>query len=637
MSDTSDHPGPLPFVVDAQVVARLADLAPDPMVAHTKGRVIWANEAAVTMLGYAERADVVGRPVVDFVAPESRAVVADRVRRMLGGGAREPLVPEVFQGRDGRRIEVEVSAAPIGEVVLVVGRDVTRRNQAERERLAVATRFRVFFEAAGEPMCIARAGVVLEVNPAFVALVGCERVDEVRGGRLLSFVAEEDRERIAAFIEDPAGPLEAADRELVRVVPRGGGERVVELRLNGYLEHEERFVAAVLRDVTAERAAEERLKQSERLEAVGRLAAGVAHDFNNILSSVLGFAELAMQEAPPGSELRDAQVHIRGAALRARSLVQQILTFGRRSRSEPRPVDVAAIVREAIGLARGSLAAAVQLDVEIGPSPAVTLADPTELHQVVMNLITNARDALRPTGGRIRVGVTGGETPSGLAASASRRWICLCVADDGQGMDEHTRAHLFEPYLTTKHARGGHGLGLAVVHGIVSGLGGAIEVDSALGRGATFRVFLPEAGGVPIAPNVGAPRSHDGAGERVLVVDDDPTTLLVHGRLLTSLGYDVDPVADPDLALARLDDEDRRYDLVITDQNMPSMTGLALAARIATRRPGTPVLMCSGLGESVEGTPEELSALSGLVQKPLTRDALGRAVQAALGHRRGPA
>ncbi|PKN58797.1 MAG: hypothetical protein CVU56_03795 [Deltaproteobacteria bacterium HGW-Deltaproteobacteria-14] len=630
MSDSPDRSGPMPFVVDAKVVARLADLAPDPMVAHARGRVIWANEAAVTMLGFSEHADVMGRPVMDFVAPESRVVVADRVRRMLSDGDREPLVPEVFLARDGRRIEVEVSAAPIGEVVLVVGRDVTRRNQAERDRLAAATRFRVFFEAAGEPMCIARVGIVLEANPAFVALVGYDRVEEVRGLHLLSVISEEDRGAIAAFIEDPAGPLEARDRELVRVARRGGEERVVELRLNGYTEDDERYVAAVLRDVTAERAAEERLKQSERLEAVGRLAAGVAHDFNNILAGVLGFAELAMHEAQPGSDLRDTQVHIRDAALRARNLVQQILTVGRQSRTSPRPVDVAAIVREALGLARASLSADVQLDVDLDPTPVVTLADPTELHQVVMNLVTNARDALQHRGGRIRVTAGVGGPPSEPAAARSERWVQLSVTDDGEGMDEHTRARLFEPYMTTKRARGGHGLGLAVVHGIVSELGGVIEVDSALGRGTTFRVFLPEAAGVPTVAEAPAPRVHDGAGERVLLLDDDPTTLLVHRRLLTSLGYTVDAFGDPELALARVEEAARGYDLVITDQNMPFMSGVELAARVIARWPGTPVLVCSGLGESIEGTAAELGALSGLLQKPLTREALAQAVQSAL-------
>ena len=625
MSGSSDHSEPLPFVVDAEVVAKLADLAPDPMVAHANGQVIWANEAAATMLGFARPAELIGRPILDFVAPETRVVVVDRVRRMLSGGAREPMVPEVFLGRDGARVEVEVSAAPIGDVVLVVGRDVTRRNQAERERLSAATRFRVFFEAAGEPMCIAREAVVLEGNPAFVALVGCGHGDEVRGQPLLSFIAPEDHGRIAAFIEDPAGPL-------------GKTGTIDGMHcLTGYVEGGARYVAAVLRDVTeqqrvaAERQAlRERLQQSERLEAVGRLAAGVAHDFNNILASVLGFADLAMREVEPGSELHDSQVHIRAAALRARNLVQQILTFGRQSRTQPRPVDVVGVVREALGLLRGTLTAGVQLAIDLGLAPVITIADPTELHQVVMNLVTNARDALVAGGGRIEVTITSDARPERSVAARSVRWLGIRVTDDGEGMDEHTREHLFEPYLTTKRDRGGHGLGLAVVHGIVSGLGGVVEVDSAPGAGTTFRVYLPEAVGVPVAPTAPATGGRDGAGERVLLVDDDPTTLLVHTRLLTSLGYVVDAVRDAELAVQRIYAGQGRYDLVVTDQNMPTMSGVELAVLCTDRWPGTPVLLCSGLGEPIEGTADQLSALSAVLQKPLTREALAEAVRSAL-------
>ena len=791
MSGPSEQPGALPFAIDADVVARLASLAPDPMIAHAGGRVLWANEAAALLMGFESTAAMVGFPVLELVAPESRALVAERMQRMLREGVREPLAPEVFQRRDGARVEVEASAAPIGGgVILVVGRDVTRRNRAERERVTAAVRFRVFFESTSEPMGIVRGDAIVEGNAALAALAGVEGVEELRGRALSSLVAACDRALVASFLRDPERRADASARYVVQLAPGTRGARMVELRLNGFSEHGERFIAAVLRDVTSERAFEERLtrseqrhrrlfqevpvalweedgtalralvtrleaegvvdlrahfrahpeeiaaaarqigvlavneatlalhgardriellgrlhdvfvpeallglqemlaqlaegapvaqattqlgtldgglrwviarlspvagheqdwgrilvsvtdmtrhredeaerlalgerlRQAERLESVGRLAAGVAHDFNNILTGVLGFAELTLRELDPAGELYDNQVQIRDAALRARNLVQQILTFGQQSRPKPRPIDVGAVVREALGLMRPGLPEGVELDLDLDAAARVAILDPTQLHQVVMNLVSNARDALREREtGRIRVSLERVEAPAS--------WLRLRVADDGPGMDEHTLAHLFEPYMTTKRARGGHGLGLAVVHGIVTGAGGRVEVASAPGRGAVFDVLFPEALGVAATHEAPAAAPQGGGGERILVVEDDPTTRLVHERLLASLGYATEAVEDAEGALALVAQGEPRIHLVLSDQSLPGLSGVELAARLAAHVGAPPVLLCTGLGESAGPSEGEAAQVLGVLQKPLGREALAVAIQAAL-------
>jgi len=362
---------------------------------------------------------------------------------------------------------------------------------------------------------------------------------------------------------------------------------------------------------------QEQLRQSQKMEAVGTLAGGIAHDFNNLLLAILGYNDLVLDGLPEDTELRRDALEVRRAAERARQLVGRILTFGRRAESEPRPVDLVPLVREALDLLRAGLPSTIAIEAELPDRPVVTRADPSGVHQVVMNVGTNAGQAM-PDGGVLHVMVR---------AEEQAGWAHLRIRDTGCGLDRETAQRIFEPYFTTKESGRGSGLGLAVVHGIVSGLGGAVEVESRPGEGATFDVRLPlcaepawteaTAGGV-------APRGR----ERVLFVDDEPAIRRWGERALAALGYEAESCGDGDEALERIEAE--RFDAVVTDQTMPRRTGLDLARALWERRPGIPVVLLTGLLDP--GTAEGARAVgvSQILAKPLTRDDLARALRAAL-------
>ena len=363
----------------------------------------------------------------------------------------------------------------------------------------------------------------------------------------------------------------------------------------------------VARDLTARlvaeaslHALEAQLRESQKMEAVGTLAGGIAHDFNNILGSILGNIRLAQQDVGTvhPAQARLAQIH--KAASRARSLVQQILAFSRRQAQEFVSRPLRPVVEETLMLLRSTLPAQVALDALLDETPMYVLADATQMQQVLMNLCTNAWHALKDGTGRIEVGLAPVDLHARRGGLAPGRYAHLWVGDDGSGIDPAVRARIFDPFYTTKPVGQGTGLGLSVVHGIVCAHHGAITVDSTPGRGTTFHLHFPllDNNGVAalsdwtdLAETAAAPAGH---GEEVLYVDDDEVmTLMVEG-LLARQGYRVTTYQDASEAVAAVRREPRRFDLVVTDFNMPGLTGLDMARTFAALRPGLPVVISSG-------------------------------------------
>jgi len=405
-----------------------------------------------------------------------------------------------------------------------------------------------------------------------------------------------------------------------------------------------RFVMLV-RDISERRqgenerlALERQLREAQKIESIGTLAGGIAHDFNNILPAILGNVALARQQLSAHHPAQAYLEQINKAGLRARTLVQQILTFSRRQPQELVSQALQPVLEETLSLLRAALPAAVRLDSVITGDPAAVEVDATQLQQVVMNLCTNAWHALPQGRGRIEVGL---EVLS--AAAAARHALdelqagpCmhLWVGDDGSGMDAQTRVRIFDPFFTTKPVGQGTGLGLSVVHGIVRGHRGGIRVDSAPGRGSTFHVLLPLAAGTPSQPGaLEAPAvpPAQGQGEHVLYVDDDEVMSLMVQRLLQLAGYSATTLGSPLQALALVREQPMRFDLVISDYNMPGMSGTELALQLAHWRPGLPVIITSGhisdeLRQQAAGAgvrallhkEQTLENLAGLVRQVLT-------------------
>ena len=387
-------------------------------------------------------------------------------------------------------------------------------------------------------------------------------------------------------------------------------------------------------DVTEKEQMEKALRHSQKMEAIGNLAGGIAHDFNNILTAMMGFNELAQEDL---ADRPEAQKNLQGVSLatvRARDLVRQILTFSRRRDAEPEVIQPGPVVSEAVHLLRSSLPSTIPIELDISADSWI-LADPTQVHQIVMNLGTNAFHAMKQTGGQLTVGldekvtsltepVLGGEMPPG-------RYVRLEVSDTGAGMDPDTLEKIFEPFFTSKNPGQGTGLGLSVVHGIVNSSRGHIKVTSELGMGSRFEIFFPatdEKG--QSAEEALASDSIAGGSERVLFVDDEESITELAARFFTALGYRLRIFNDSSKALACFRESPQDFDIAITDQTMPGITGLQLARAIRQENPDIPIIIITGDQSGIHPQKLELLGACRLLQKPLKSSDLHRTVRQIL-------
>jgi len=387
-------------------------------------------------------------------------------------------------------------------------------------------------------------------------------------------------------------------------------------------------------------ALETQLRESQKMEAIGTLAGGVAHDFNNLLAAILGNLALAREDVGEPHPAQESLAEIGRASLRARQLVQQILTFSRRQTQEMQRQPFTPLVQEALGLMRSLLPAGVRLEVRLSPSDLPVLADATQLQQVLMNLCTNAWQAMEGRSGDITVllrdvrldaaqALLLGDLPSGAYA-------CLSVADNGPGMDPDTQRRIFEPFFTTKAPGAGTGLGLAVVHGIVKAHRGAIAVDSRPGEGARFDVYVPLAGAgaaLPAAPLPAMPLSDPGAahGKHIVYIDDYEAMVFLVGRLLRKQGFRSSTFGSGEEALQWLCAHPQdAVDLVLSDQNMPGLSGLDVARALAQRRPGLRVAIISGHVDEQLLAEAAAAGVTEVMGKQDSMEAMGDAIRGLL-------
>ena len=374
-------------------------------------------------------------------------------------------------------------------------------------------------------------------------------------------------------------------------------------------------------------------RQSQKMEAIGALAGGIAHDFNNILFPVIGFSEMVMEDLPKDSPLQSPMKAVLNGAFRARDLVQQILTFSRETEQARHPLKIQLILKEVLKLSRASLPSTIKIRSDISDTVSMVMADPSQIHQVVMNLIINALHAMEENGGELRVSLS--ETAvgkDGLYSSGMPPgvYVCLKISDTGTGMDEDTRKRIFEPYFTTqiKGKTKGTGLGLAVVHGIVKKLQGEIVVHSEVGKGTEFIIYLPR-----IKPAETAKRTLSLSADpkprnqKILLVDDEEFVLRTLGRILSRMGYAVTCQSESPKALERFQEAPQSFDLVITDMTMPDLTGDKLISEIKKIRPDIPVMLCSGFNEKILNEKAQGTKPDKILMKPVTKNELMEALE----------
>ena len=379
---------------------------------------------------------------------------------------------------------------------------------------------------------------------------------------------------------------------------------------------------------------ENQLQQVMKLQAIGTLAGGIAHDFNNILFPIVGYTELTMDDVPEGSQTRQNLAEVLKAADRAKKLVQQILTFSRQNSQERKPMRVQTLIKEALKLLRATIPSSIEIHNSVEEDCGLIKGDPTQIHQVIMNLSTNAYHALQETGGKLEVSLK--EINLNYEESLQRvgikvgRHLELTVKDNGHGMAPQVLERIFDPYYTTKKQGKGTGLGLSVTHGIIKSHGGDISVSSQPGVGSTFSVYLPVIDDIDLEIEPAETASATNGNERILLIDDEAQIIDIERRILERLGYKVTPNTDSEKALEEFSARPDCFDLVITDMTMPKMTGDRLARRLMDINPQIPVIMCTGFNETITEEKALAMGIDKFVMKPVIKDELAHAIRTVL-------
>lgn len=573
------------------------------LVTDRAGNIIWVNAAFEEMTGYPAE-EAMGRNPRDLLrsGQHSSEFYSRMWRTILDGAVWRGRM--INRARDGRLYHEEQTITPVrdgsGRIThfIAVKEDVT-------ERLATEDRLRfkrALLDAVGEAVIATDLdGRIVYWNHQAEALYGWPS-QEVIGRGVLEITASPDARREAAqiYARVCAGETWSGEFEVLR---RDGATVSVHVTDAPIRDDDGRIVGVVgvSRDLTATRALEHELLHAQKLEAVGRLAGGIAHDFNNVLTAILGHTEFLLDALPEGQLREDART-VHRSAHRAGQLTQQLLAFSRKQVLQPKVLDLGAAVRELENLLRPTIGEDVRLSISADPDAGRIAADPSQIEQVVVNLVVNARDAM-PEGGVIRVRVDASEHSEVAAQVPDHvepgRYVRLEVADTGIGMDAYVADHLFEPFFTTKGPGKGTGLGLSTVYGIVRQSGGHVVVNSRPGDGTTFRVYLPRVDdplseAAPPVENVGP----TGDGKTVLLVEDEEGVRTMVRRVLERTGYRVVEADTPGRALDALAASgEGEVQLIITDIVMPEMSGVALVEKLLELQADTPVIFMSGYAE----------------------------------------
>ncbi len=434
----------------------------------------------------------------------------------------------------------------------------------------------------------------------------------------------------------PAEDAFIEKRPIRRQVTSEDGRTIFDIHISPILDEEGQVkgIVHIAEDITEKKIIERKLQHSQKLEAIGTLAGGIAHDFNNILMPILGYTEISLNMVSPEEKLASNLQMIRNSALRAKELIQQILTFSRAQEQERKPTYPQQVIKETLKMIRSILPKNIDIEQDISTDCSQILATPTHLQQILMNLCTNAYQAIQPNGGVLaiklkEVEMTENDPKVAAGELASGGYVMLEVSDTGCGMDQETMQKIFEPYFTTRASEGGTGLGLAMVMGIIKGYGGTVTVYSEPGKGSTFRCYIP----VHNEEREPSPKQNDeayplatGKAQRLLIVDDEGAILEMLKEGLTGLGYQVTAFSTPDGALSRFREAPHLFDLVITDLSMPKMTGLELIKEIHATRSDIPVILCTGFSELINKESIEGLRIDAYLQKPVTAFQMARTI-----------
>ncbi|MBT7463345.1 MAG: PAS domain S-box protein, partial [Bacteroidetes bacterium] len=565
------------------------------------------NPAAETIFGYTKD-EALSKHAAELILPEDMKELVDVIFQDLiseKGGTRSTN-ENITKG--GRRIICDWYNTALkdadGKVIGIASfvSDITERVQANEGLRKSEEKFRTLFHTSPNAITLTSAenGVYIDVNDGFTKMLGYSKEDVIgkTSAELNIWNDFKDRELLASGLKK-YGLVDDLEADF-----KGKNGQIKSGIMSAHLLNIENknIIFAITRNVTEQRKLESQLQQSQRMESIGTLAGGIAHDFNNILSPIVGYTEMVLLDTPEDSPVRDSLNQVYTSALRAKDLVNQILTFSRQDSSELMLMKMQPIVKEALKLIRSTISTTIEIIQDINPDCGVVKADPTQIHQIVMNLATNAYHAMEETGGELKVSlkeVELGEYDIITPDMTPGVYACLIVADTGVGMDKILTNKIFDPFFTTKEVGKGTGMGLSVVHGIVISMGGTIHVYSEPGKGTQFHVYLPVIKSAAEKPKIQTQVPIQGGTEQILLVDDEEAILSMEKRMLERLGYQVTSRTSSLEALEAFRSNPDKFDMIITDMAMPNMPGDKLSVELIKIRPDIPVLLCTGFSEAM--------------------------------------
>ncbi|MBI5606547.1 MAG: PAS domain S-box protein [Deltaproteobacteria bacterium] len=599
-------------------------------------RVLYdCNKTAEEIFGYS-REEMVGRNIQFLHASE-------QLYHRFGQEAQQNYQDKGFyktehtmKRKNGEEFPAKIMTKPLfdesGHYEKVVGavRDITERreNEAELNRLAAAVN-----QAAESILITDVQGLIEYANPAFEKISGYDRV-EILERDIVTLSGKKHNKIFSDAVRESLQQGKTWKGNLTKI-KKDGGSYEVEATLSPIRDAQGTIInlVGVERDVTHELQLEKQLRQAQKMEAIGTLAGGIAHDFNNILTAIMGYTEICLYKESEVTRIRRDLEQVLKASHRAIDLVNQILTFSRQTEQEKNPIQPEIIIKEALKLLRASLPSTIELHQNIQNDGGRVLADPTQLHQVIMNLCTNAAQAMALTGGVLEVGLE--EIKLGFLKRPDSinlkpgNYLKLTISDTGVGIDPAVKERIFDPFFTTKKPGEGTGLGLSVVHGIVKGLEGEISVDSKPGNGSTFQVFFPRINNTATEEIKGFPDLRTGK-ERILLIDDEEAIVDMGQQMLEQLGYRVTAKTNAKEALELFEDLPSEFDLIITDLTMPYLTGLKLTEKFLKIRPEIPIILCTGFSAGLNLEQVRSIGIKELVMKPIVRSEIAQVIRKVL-------
>ena len=625
----------------ASQLALIVESSDDAIVGKSlDGKIVSWNTGAERIYGYTA-SEAVGQPISILVPPEERDELPEILER-LKRDERIQHYETIRARKDGERINVSMSISPVkdgeGKVIgaSAIARDITGRKHVEAELQKSEAHFRSLIRDA--PYGIYRVtlnGQFLHVNPALVTMLGYDSEEELMRRNMEKDIYR-DPQSLRSLIAEHA---HTNDFRAVETEWRRKDAKIITVKMTGHpvfqKKHSLAYFEVFAEDITERRTLERQLLQSQKMEAIGRLAGGIAHDFNNLLSVILGHSDILEQQVGTNGRLRKSVEATRNAAERAAALTMQLLAFSRKQVIEPTVIDLNESVVEIQKMLHRIIGEDIELTIRLQPGLGYVKADSGQLGQVLMNLAVNSRDAM-PSGGKLAIETANVDLDDTYVrqhlGARPGPFVMLAVSDTGIGMDSETLSHAFEPFFTTKESGKGTGLGLSMVYGIIKQNNGYVMAYSEPGRGTTFKIYFPRTVESLPVPH-GVEKEIPGGSETILVVEDELALRELTCVLLQEAGYAVLESTGVEDAIATAKDPQRKIDLLLTDIVMPRLDGRELANQLVALRPNLRVLYMSGYTDDVIVHRGLLKQATVLVQKPFTKAKLLRKVREALDSR----